>query len=408
MPVVPPTSPPSPDSLPLAGVRVLDLTSSVAGPFCTQLLGALGADVIKVEPPLRGDDTRAWGPPFWDGHSAMFLAMNANKRSIGLNLRSEPGIAIALQLAERCDVLVQSMRPGLCDRLGLGYPAIRALNPGVIYCNIGAYGSRSPMSDQPGYDPLMQAAGGIMSVTGTPGGEPVRAGVSIVDQGTSLWATVGILRGAARPRSGRRRVRGRYVVVRDRDRLDGVPPREPPGHRPRARPGGIAIRRDRTLRGVRGRRRVADGGRPERWPVRRPVRRARPARAGADARFATNPDRVANREPLAAAIGARIATEPVEVWLERLGAASLPVAPVLNAGQVAAHPQTAALGMLAAVPGHAVEDLRLVAPSLSFDAHRPAPRSAPPGLGEHTAAICAELGIDAERLAELRAEGVVT
>lgn len=403
-----PHPPKPPGCLPLSGVRVVDLTSSVAGPFCTQLLGALGADVIKVERPGHGDDTRAWGPPFWDDESTMFLAMNANKRSIGLDLRSERGLGLALQLAEGADVVVQSMRPGLCRRLGLGYAAIKARNPEVIYCNIGAYGSRSPLRDQPGYDPLMQAAGGIMSVTGEPDGRPLRVGVSLVDQGTSLWAAIGILAAL------RTRDQGEGGCEVDTSLYEtaigwmgyhlvghlatGLVPR-PAGSRfasiaPyeafQAADGWIvlAAANDRLFRVLCG---VLEL--PE---------------LAADARFATNPDRVANRDRLAAAIGARIATQPVEVWLDRLGAASLPAAPVLNAAQVVESPQTTALGILEDVPGHAIEALQLVAAPVAFDGHRPGTRCGPPSLGQHTAEVCAELGIDSEQLARLRADGVVS
>ena len=178
---------------PLAGIRVVDLTASVAGPYCGLILAGLGADVIKIEHPERGDDARGWGPPFWNGESAVFLVLNAGKRSLGLDVKSPEGLAVAQRLIERSDVFVQSLRPGLAERLGLGFEQLAARNPRLVYCTIGAFGAAGPRSGQPGYDPLMQAAGGIMSVTGEPGRPPVRAGISAVDQGTGMWSALAIL-----------------------------------------------------------------------------------------------------------------------------------------------------------------------------------------------------------------------
>jgi len=174
----------------LAGIRVVDITASLAGPSCTQLLGALGADVVKVEPP-GGDHARAWGPPFVDGMGALFFAANAGKRSVVLDLR-EDGEKL-LELIDSADVLVLSLRPGLAEELDLGAEDLRARYPRLIHCTIGAYGRGGPLSDRPGYDPLMQAAAGIMSVTGTADGPPVRVGVSLIDFATGQWAAIGIL-----------------------------------------------------------------------------------------------------------------------------------------------------------------------------------------------------------------------
>ena len=176
----------------LAGTRVVDVTSSLAGPTATQLLAALGADVVKVEP-LAGDHARAWGPPFLNGEGALFLASNAGKRSLALDLGQEQGREIVLRLADRADVLVQSLRPGAAERHGLGAEALRSRSPTLVYCTIGAFGSRGPLSAQPGYDPLLQAASGIMSVTGESDGPPGRVGVSLIDLGTGVWAALGVV-----------------------------------------------------------------------------------------------------------------------------------------------------------------------------------------------------------------------
>ena len=179
--------------LPLDGMRVVDVTTSIAGPYCAEILAALGADVVKVERPDTGDDGRAWGPPFWNGESAMFLAVNAGKRSLAVSLSDERGRDIVLRLAESADVFLQSLRPNLAERLGLGGDALRERNARLVYGSIGAYGHVGPLSEEPGYDALMQAAGGLISMTGEPGRPGVRVGSSLIDMGTGMWAAIGIV-----------------------------------------------------------------------------------------------------------------------------------------------------------------------------------------------------------------------
>ena len=178
---------------PLRGMRVVDVTTSIAGPYCAQILAALGADVVKVERPDTGDDARAWGPPFWNGEGTMFLSANAGKRSLGLSLRDPRGRDALLRLADRADVFLQSLRPGLAEQLGLGPDELRARNPRLVYCSVGAYGHVGPLRHEPGYDALMQAAGGLISITGEPGRPGVRVGSSLIDQGTGKWAALGVL-----------------------------------------------------------------------------------------------------------------------------------------------------------------------------------------------------------------------
>ena len=173
-------------------MRVVDVTTSIAGPYCAEILAALGADVVKVERPDTGDDGRAWGPPFWNGESAMFLAVNAGKRSLAVSLADERGRDVVLRLADGADVFLQSLRPGLAERLGLGADAVRARNERLVYCSIGAYGNVGPLAREPGYDALMQAAGGLISMTGEPGRSGVRVGSSLIDMGTGMWAALGI------------------------------------------------------------------------------------------------------------------------------------------------------------------------------------------------------------------------
>src|SRR5205823_10314840 len=173
---------------PLPALRVLDLSRVLAGPYCTMLLGDLGADVVKVELPGLGDDTRRWGPPFVAGESTYYLAVNRNKRSLTLNLKHPRAGELLRRLVERSDVLVENFKPGTLEALGLGYEALRQINPGVIYCAISAFGRRGPYKDRPGYDFAIQAIGGIMSLTGEPDGEPMKVGVAIVDVTAGLYA----------------------------------------------------------------------------------------------------------------------------------------------------------------------------------------------------------------------------
>ena len=182
-------------ALPLEGILVVDLTQNVAGPFCTQTLGDMGAEVVKVERPGRGDDARAWAPPWWGTESATFMAFNRNKRSLALDLKREGGLEVLRRLVARADVFVQSLHPGAIGKLGLDFARATALNPRLVYCSITAFGTRGPLAHLPGYDPLMQAYAGLMSVNGHPGQEPARVGTSIVDMGTGMWAALGIMGG---------------------------------------------------------------------------------------------------------------------------------------------------------------------------------------------------------------------
>ncbi|HEY6328846.1 MAG TPA: CoA transferase, partial [Blastocatellia bacterium] len=179
--------------LPLANVRVFELCSNLAGPYAAWILAELGAEVIKIERP-EGDDARTWGPPFWNGTGAIFHTVNRNKKSVSLDLKN-PDVAATLRrrIADEGDVFIQNLRTGAADALGFSAEALRASNPRLIYCNLFAFGGKGPLKDRPGYDTLMQAFGGVMSVTGEEGGRPIRAGVSVIDMGTGMWCAIGIL-----------------------------------------------------------------------------------------------------------------------------------------------------------------------------------------------------------------------
>ena len=390
---------------PLRGIRVVDVTTSLAGPYCTEVLAALGADVVKIEPPGVGDEARTWGPPWWEGESTLFLTVNAGKRSVCVDLRR--GNDVMVRLLDGADVLVQSLRPGLADERGLGAQELRARNPRLVYCSIRSFGRTGPWRDRPGYDPLAQAAGGIVSVTGEPGRDGVRAGVSVSDQGTGMWAAIGILAALhERERTGE----GREVDVSLYETALGYMAYHLTGFLGAGAvpaPHGTAfpsIVPYQAFSASDGRLMIAAGN-----------DRLFAALVGAlglrelasDARFTTNADRVANREALVPLLEASFAAEPREHWLARLADAGVPAAPVQDVSEVALAEQTEALEILQELPHPAVGGLRIPAFPVSIDGERVRHPSAPPELGAHTAEVLTEAGYSDAEIAELVAAGIV-
>jgi len=391
----------------LAGLLVADLTQNVAGPYCTQILGDLGADVVKVERVGRGDDARAWGPPFWGPESATFMSVNRNKRSLALDLKNERGRAVLERLLGRADVFVQSLRAGAVEELGLGWSRAAALNPRLVYCSVTAYGTEGPLKDQPGYDPLMQAYGGIMSINGHAGQPPARVPVSMVDMGTGMWAVMGILAALReRDRSGR----GARVTTALFDTTLAWSAFQmshyfATGEIPRPQGSGTAMIVPYEAFPV------ADG-----WIMIGAASDALFVKAtfalgvaelARDARFLDNPRRVEHRGALQEALSAVTRRMSAKEALARLQGAGVPSAHVSTMDQVAAEPQTEASGMLPPVKHPRVPDYRAIALPIKWDGERPATTRVPPLLGEHTAEVMSELGYDADTIRDLAESHVI-
>ena len=369
---------------PLAGIVVVELGHSVAAPFAGQILGDLGAEVIKIEK-VDGDDARKWGPPFWEGAASSFQPLNRNKKSAICELRDPQQLADLKRLIlKRADVVVQNLRPGQVGKLGLDAATLMAQKPGLIYCNLGAFGNAGPYKDRPGYDPLMQAFSGIMSTTGEAGRAPVRVGASIVDMGTGMWAVIGILSAMhARRDSGKGGIvdvslfetaAGYVSLFAAQYQSSGVLPSRQGSGANGIVPYRAYATRDSELVVAAG----SDG------LFRTLARVLGHADWAEDARFVSNPQRVAHQDALYAMIESEMAQRTNAEWIALLDAAGIPCSPVQNIAQMLAHEQTQALGLLQDVPDSAMKFIGL---PVSFDGARPPLRRRPPKLGEHTAEI---------------------
>lgn len=366
---------------PFAGLVIVELGHSVAAPFAGQIFSELGAEVIKVEK-LDGDDARKWGPPFWEGASAFFQALNRNKQSVVCDLRDQRDVAALISMiTDRADVVLQNLRPLQVDQFGLDGDSLRRLKPELIYCNLGAFGRQGPLKDRPGYDPLMQAFGGIMSTTGEAGRPAVRVGASIVDMGTGMWAVIGIL-AALRGRQAT----GKGCVVdvslfetatcwvsllASQYLASGILA----GKQGSGAPGIVPYKAYAVSDGEivvsapsysLFRKLAAAMGRPE-W--------------ASDPRFVDNPSRVENQVELYAMLDEIFVQRATVEWVERLEAAGVPCSPVQDIAQMLSHEQTEALGLVQPVPNCGMKFIGL---PLSFDGRRSSPLGPPPTLGEHT------------------------
>ncbi len=398
----------------LTGVRVIDLTRVLAGPYCTMMLGDLGADVIKIEAPGTGDDTRQWGPPFTAtadgrrGEAAYFLAANRNKRSLTLNLKSAKGLEILRTLIHQGDVLVDNFRTGTLARWGLDYETLQQLRPGLIYCTITGYGTTGPYKDRAGYDFMVQAMGGFMSVTGPEAGEPVRAGIAIADLSTGMFACNAILAALfARERTGQ----GQYIdmalldsqvalmsYVASNYLVSGeLPGRYGNGH-PNIVPYQEFRARDQYFAFACGNdgqwRKFCTAVHHREWID--------------DARFASNADRLAHREEVISLLNELFATRDAADWMALCEEIGIPNGPINNMAQVFANEQVQARRLRQDVPHPTAGAVPLVASPLQIPTNPVTVRYPPPLLGEHTEEILHTLlGYEATAVATLREEGII-
>lgn len=395
---------------PLEGIKVLDLSRVLAGPWCTQLLADLGAEVIKIERPVAGDDTRHWGPP-WHGEgddrvAAYFLSCNRGKRSAAIDFSRPEGARLVRRLADGADVLVENFKVGGLKKFGLDARSLRTANPRLVYASITGFGQDGPYADRAGYDYVIQGMGGLMSITGLPDGEPgggpMRVGVAVVDLFTGLYTAVAILAALfAREKSGEgalidmalfdtqlamlaNQASNALVSGRDPPRQGNTHPNIVP-YQPfdtADRPIIIAIGNDRQFAAL-----AKLCGHPE-WI--------------GDERFGSNGARVANRAQMVRLVGAAIRQRPAAEWLERLESAGIPAGPINRISEALADVQAQHRRMVRAIAG-----MRLVGSPVRLDGARADSDRPPPGLGEHTADILAGLGLAPDVIARLRSGGVV-
>ena len=392
----------------LHGVRVLDLSRILAGPVCTMTLGDMGAEVIKVERPGTGDDTRTWGPPFSGGESAYYLCCNRNKKSITVDLKKEAGRELVRELAKVSDVLVENFTPGLMQRFGLHYERLRELNPRLIFCSISAYGQDGPYRDRPGYDMVLSAVGGLMWITGERDGDPCKVGVAITDVLTGVHMAGAIMAALLwRERSGRGQyidcslldvqvaglanIASNYLVAGQEATRWGT------AHESIV-PYQVFLTRDRPIAIAVANQKL--------WESFCNVIGKRAWRE--DPRFKSNPDRVANRDALLPLVAEVMAQKSCAEWMEILVDAAIPCGPVNNMESLFADPQVRHREMIAEVPHPTIGTLRLVGVPIKYASTPGQVRLAPPLLGQHTDQILSSvLGYSAQRIASLRRDGVV-
>lgn len=367
-------------TLPLAGIRVVEIAQNLAGPYASEILATLGADVVKIERPEGGDDARGWGPPFWEGTATSFHTMNRNKRGITLDLKDPAAITWLKENLSQADVLIQNLRPGTMEEMGLGAATVRALNPRLVYCSVWAYGHTGPMKLHPGYEPMMQAFAGLFSVNGPETGPTARIGVQVLDLGTGVWTALGCI--AALLRRQTTGLGGEVDTSLFETALGwlnvhlaafSVTQSQPERHRSgnakvvvfqsfETRDGEVVIAaaNDRLFAKL-----AKEVGFPQ-WAT--------------DPRFASNALRVQHKAEILEPMAAALRAQTTEHWLARMEAIGVPCSPIHDLQEVIEQPQTAAIGMLQRVPGTGLDVVGL---PVSFEGIRPSIRSKAPALGEH-------------------------
>jgi len=392
---------------PLQGVTVLDLTRVLSGPYCTMMLGDMGARVIKIEHPDRGDDTRAWGPPFVAGESTYFLSVNRNKESVTLDFKRDGGRRVLEALLTKADVLVENFRPGTLARHALDYASVATRFPRLVYASVSGYGQTGPRAPEPGYDAVLQGEGGLMSITGPADGAPSRLGVAVADIVTGMFAANGIVLALYTRQTTNR---GQHVDVGMLDSIaalltyqagiafaTGRSPERMGNRHPSIAPYDTYAAKDGTI--------VLAVGNDDQW--QRFCRVAGLVEAADDARFTTNESRVRHCEALTAIIAGVMRQRTRAEWTTALVPAGVPCGPVRAVDEVLADPQLAAREMIQHVHHATAGSIPLLGFPIKLSATPGAIRRAPPTLGQDTVAVLRELGFDGEEIDALRASGAI-
>ncbi|CAB4894251.1 MAG: CoA transferase [Actinobacteria bacterium] len=391
----------------LAGIRVIEIGTSVAAPYAAQILGDFGADVVKVERLGTGDDSRSWAPPQWDGVSVTFLALNRSKRSLAINYKTEAGKKILTQLIAHSDVLIQNLRPGALAAAGFDAAQMRALNPRLIFCDLAGFGATGPRASEPAYDPLVQAYSGIVSITGEESGGPSRVPVSILDMGTGMWAALAVFEALRRrDQTGV----GSHVQLSLLQTaltwltipLMGVQSGSPvPGRQGSGLAGVVPYGAFPSSNGYV----FISAGNDQTW--RDLIGALGAEHLGDVSEFSTNPQRVINRQAVTLALSAETARFTTTELIEALSAARIPHSPVQTLDQVLNDEQVHALGQFRHLPHDGIEDFTTLNLPMTFDGAYPEISQAPPSLGADTEAILTSLGLTAPEMRQLISQGVI-
>ena len=392
----------------LDGIRVLDLTRALAGPFCTLMLGDYGADVIKIEIPGTGDDTRSWGPPFIGDESAYFLSINRNKRSLTLNFKEEKAREIFLKLVEGSDVVVENFTPGVMGRFGLEYETVKRANPGVIYCSISGFGQNGPYQSRPAYDQIMQGISGLMSITGQPEGEPEKIGIAVSDIGAGMWAAFAVMSALYRREQDGE---GQYIDISMLDAqvawltyqagyyfAYGRPPQRLGKAHPTLVPYQAFMARDGKYFNVA----VGSERLWERFcqGVKREDLKDHP-------NYATNGVRVEHRAELVPLLQEYFLTRDADEWVADLQANNVPAGPINDLADVFADPQVLHRDMFLEIPHPTLGTVKQTGLPIKFGRTPGGMDQHPPLLGEHNQAILSDLGYTTAEIEELQARAVI-
>lgn len=391
--------------LPLEGIKIIDLTRILSGPYCTMTLADLGADVIKIESP-EGDDTRKWGPPFIEGESAYYLSINRNKKSVVLNLKEEKGKEVFFRLIKDADVVIENFRPGTLDKLGIGYEVLKMHNPSLILASISGFGQSGSYTQKPGYDLLAQGMGGLMSVTGEPGGRPLKAGFSIADIGTGMWATIGILVALwERQKSGE----GQWIDTSLLDTIvswqtyhagnyfaTNLDPKPLGAEHPNIVPYQVFMASDEYF--------ILAVGNDSLWDKFIEVMNMESLK---DARFKNNSGRVENRKELTDILEKSFSMKPVKEWIELFESVKIPCGPVNKFSDILNDQHMKDREMVIEYEHEVLGNLKMIGTPIKLSRTPGKVKSAPPKLGEHTESILKSLGYSSDEIKELEEFGVI-